>query len=57
MAKTNYRSTAFAQVENGRISCPRCGAQLARAYYGASGQGIELWCRSKNCHMPVRLEL
>ena len=45
-----------AKVIDGRIVCPKCGAMLGKAYYGASAFGVELWCKSK-CRKPVLLEI
>ena len=44
-------------VENGEITCPKCGALLGKAYLGAKCCNVELWCRGKECRMPVFVEI
>ena len=51
------KSPQKAIIENGLILCPKCGALLGKAYYDASCKNIELWCRGKDCRMPVYVEL
>lgn len=34
-----------AKIIDGWVTCPRCGAKLARIYYGGSGRGIEFKCK------------
>lgn len=53
----NYKPAVEALVEDGWIMCPRCRAKLGRAEYGAVGKGIVLYCRGKECRMPVRIKL
>ena len=56
-AQKNSRRTQQALVEDGNIRCPKCGALLGKAYYGAEARNIELWCRSKDCHFPVMVKI
>jgi uncharacterized protein (UPF0212 family) len=48
------QKTEYAKVKNGRVVCPRCGALLAKIYYGAEAHGVELWCQ--RCKGPRMLE-
>ena len=57
MSRKNNKAPATALVKDGRLRCPNCGARLGDAYYGAYAHGIEVWCGSKYCHMPVMLEI
>ena len=57
MRQKNNKAPAIALVKDGRLRCPNCGARLGDAYYGAYAHGIELWCGSKYCRMPVRIEI
>lgn len=57
MSRKNNKAPATALVKDGRLRCPNCGARLGDAYYGAYVHGIEVWCGSKYCHMPVMLEI
>lgn len=57
MNRKNNKTPAKALVEDGYIRCPNCKARLGNAYYGAYAHGIELWCGSKYCRMPVRVEI
>lgn len=56
-ARKNYKPSAEALVEDGWIMCPKCRAKLGRAEYGAVGKGIVLYCRGRDCKMPVRVKL
>lgn len=55
-ARKNYKPSAEALVEDGWIMCPKCRAKLGRAEYGAVGKGIVLYCRGRDCKMPVRVK-
>lgn len=45
----------YAKVRDGRVMCPKCGALLAKIYYGAEASGVELWCG--RCKGPRMLEV
>ena len=49
------RKAVYCKVRDGRAVCPRCGALLAKLYYGAEAHGVELWCG--RCKEPRILEL
>lgn len=42
-------------VESGWVLCPVCRKKLARVYYGARCEGVELFCKS--CREAAVLEL
>ena len=44
-----------AQIADGWVICPGCRKKLARVYYGASCQGVELFCKA--CREQYILEL
>jgi len=48
------QKAVFAKVKDGRVMCPKCGALLAKIYYGAEAHGVELWCA--RCKGPRMLE-
>lgn len=56
-SQKNNKRPAEAVIENGQILCPRCHALLGKAYLGASASGIELWCRGRDCRMPVWVKI
>ena len=55
--RKNNKAPVIAVIENGEITCPKCGALLGKAYYGAKCCNVELWCRGKECRMPVFVEI
>lgn len=56
-SRKNNKSPYIALVSNGELLCPKCGAVLCKAHYGAYGSGIEIKCRSRGCKIPILIEI
>lgn len=53
--RMKFKPTAI--FDDGEIRCPRCGAKLAEAEHDAFCHAVKVYCRSKSCRMPVRIEV